>query len=138
MNELTPAYIADVIERCEELEHKDGVNPGDWKKVNPKLLVVADFAINYCDNVNLPILVTSVIRPKIKGVSKTDIHSDGRAFDLSVKGWSHADIKSFVSAINNGLNVGAYSKSDGLEREAIFEDGVTAGKGAHLHLQVRR
>jgi hypothetical protein len=128
---------ADIIERALEVEHKEGVNPEDWKKVNPKLLVVVDYLISLCDNLNLPLKITSIIRPKIPGVSKSNTHGEGRAFDVSVNGWTDADIRNVVFMVNRNLNVGAISAKDGLEREAVYEDGKTAGTAPHLHFQVR-
>jgi hypothetical protein len=137
-NKLTEEYIGNVTELAMELDHKDGVNPEDWKKVDPKLLIILDALVSYCDTMNLPIKITSIIRPKIEGVSKTDIHADGRAFDISLIGWTNSDARDCAHTINRTLNTGAYSLKDGLEREVVFEDGINAGQGRHLHLQCRR
>jgi hypothetical protein len=135
---VTEEYKKFVIERAMEIDHKEGVNPEDWKRVKENLLVLVDFVINECDKLNLPLKITSIIRPKIPGVSKTDTHAEGRAFDVSVIGWSQSDIRTMCLEVNRKLNIGAYSTKDGLEREAVYEDGFTAGKGAHIHFQVRR
>lgn len=129
--------MKDVIPKLKALYHKPGVNSGDWDNVHSNLLILADYVLAHCETYNLPLVITSIIRPKIKGVSKTDIHSHGRAFDVSVKGWSEHDIKFLVDAVNEKLTIGAISLRDGQEREAVYEDGVTAGRGAHLHFQVR-
>lgn len=126
-----------IIPKLKELYHKEGVNKDDWDKVHPNLLVLADYVLSHCETYNLPLVITSIIRPKIQGVSKTDIHARGRAFDVSVKGWSQQDIQFLVDAVNEKLTIGAISLKDGQEREAVYEDGVSVGRGAHLHFQVR-
>lgn len=135
---MNPAYKQDIIERAMELDHKDGVNPEDWNKVNEKLLIIIEAVINHCDLHILPLKITSIIRPKIPGFSKTETHSEGRAFDISLIGWTDADARDCCHVINNKLHVGAVSASDKQEREAVFEDGLTAGKGRHIHFQSRR
>lgn len=127
----------EVIEKLKALHHKEGVNKDDWDKVHHNLLVLADYVIAHTETHQLPMVITSIIRPMIKGVSKTDIHSKGRAFDLSVRGWSKHDIEFLLDNINEKLTIGAISLRDGKEREAVYEDGISAGKGAHFHFQVR-
>lgn len=126
-----------MIAKLKALYHKEGVNKDDWDKVHPNLLVLADYVYSHCETHNLQLVITSIIRPKIPGVSKTDIHAKGRAFDVSVKGWSQEDIKFLVDSVNEKLTIGAISLRDKQEREAVYEDGVSAGRGAHLHFQVR-
>lgn len=124
------------------LVHKAGVNKDDWDKVHPNLLVVADYVLAHAETYGLPVVFTSIIRPGIKGVSVSKTHAEGRAFDISVKGWSPEDIKFLVDAINEKLHIGAISFSDGKEREALYEPTVLKNgkviKTAHLHFQVAR
>lgn len=111
-----------LIEKLKSLYHNEGVNKDDWDKVHPNLLVLADYVFAHTETYNLPMVITSIIRPKIPGVSKTDIHAKGRAFDLSVRGWSQDDIDFLVDAVNETFKIGAISLRDGKEREAVFED----------------
>lgn len=134
---MSPEVRLNLIERIQEVEHKEGVNPDDWNKVHPNLLILADELISFCDNRNMPLKFTSIIRPKIQGVSKTDIHSTGRAFDISLIGWSDAEARDCAYVFNRKFKIGAISKSTGEENEVVFEDGITAGRGRHLHFQVR-
>lgn len=126
-----------IKERLKSLYHKEGVNKDDWDEVHPNLVYLAGYVLDHTETYGLPMVITSIIRPKIPGVSKTDIHAKKRAFDISVKGWSEHDIKFLVDAVNEKLTIGAISIRDGKEREAVYEDGVSAGKGAHLHFQCR-
>ena len=131
----------DVIKRLKALPHKEGVDKNDWDKVHRNLLVLADYVLAHTETHNLPMVITSIIRGKLK-ISKTDIHSKGRAFDLSVRGWSKEDIKFLEDAVNEKFTIGAISLRDGKEREAVFEDAEFNEKGdqtkwPHFHFQVR-
>lgn len=131
-----------VIQRLKSLVHKIGVDKNDWDKVHPNLLVLADYCFAHCETYGLPMVISSIIRPKIKGVSKTDIHAKGRAFDLSVLGWSEEDCIFLADVVNGAFKLGALSARDGKEREMIYEvteldkDGRTT-KTRHMHGQVR-
>jgi hypothetical protein len=121
------------------LKHKPEVNPDDWYSVDENLLQILDHVIDFAANEDLPILITSIIRPKIPGVSKSTTHEDGRAFDLSVRGWTIKQIQKLVVEVNaNFRSVGALSMKSKQSTAAVYEDGVSAGVGAHLHFQVRR
>lgn len=130
----TPSSL---VSRLKELHHKPGVDKNDWDKVHKNLLKVAEHLLDHCYSHNLPLIITSIIRPKIKGVSKTDIHSTGRAFDISVRGWSADDIAFLVFVMNDDLKFGAISARSGKENEVIYEDGIKLGTAPHLHFQVR-
>jgi hypothetical protein len=134
---LSPVEKEQIILSLRQCEHKAGVNSMDWHKVNNKLLILAGYTLIFCKERSLPIIFTSIIRPQIKGVSKSKTHEQGRAFDLSVRGWSQDMIKLFVDRINKEFKLGAVSLTDGTEREAIYENGISAGKGAHIHVQCR-
>ncbi len=120
------------------LRHKSEVNIQDWDKVHSDLLEILGFVVEFCVNYALPLLITSIIRPKIPGVSKSKTHEEGRAFDISVHGWSQSEIDALVSEVNEAFHVGAISLSDKKEREAVYENGVTAGTAPHIHFQVRK
>jgi len=120
------------------LHHKSGVNKNDWLHVHHNLLQILDFVVDYAADHDLPIMITSIIRPKIKGVSKSKTHEEGRAFDLSVRGWNDVHVQKLVILVNDKFETGAISLSDHKEREAVYEDGQSAGTAPHLHFQVRK
>ncbi len=141
-----------IIEKLKALFHKEGVNPADWENVHPNLIPIAEFVYSHCETYSLPMTITSLFRRKIPGVSKSDSHGSvgiftnergekipykGRAFDMSIKGWSLQDVHFLRDRVNAIFNVGALSIRDGHEREAVYEDGITAGTAPHLHFQVR-
>lgn len=139
-----------MISHLMSLPHKDGVNRSDWQKVKNNLVLMALAVAWYCYKRNLPLLFSSIIREGILGVSVSKTHIEGRAFDISVKGWTEKDILDLVLWMNETFNIGATSISDGKEREVIYEpreywkegDKIPAGKKigdikkeAHLHIQ---
>lgn len=137
---LTTKRQEEIILRLKSQKHKTGVNSADWDSVHPNLLLVAEFDLSLCQELSLPVEYTSIIRPMI-AVSKTDIHAQKRAYDRTLRGWPEGVASWFAELVNDGLMVGAVSRSDGKEREAIFEtdefkDGQQV-KWKHLHFQVR-
>jgi hypothetical protein len=142
MEKLTPVGREAIIIILRQFEHKVGVDTADWYKVHDNLIVLAAFTVKFAKENYLPLKFTSIIRPKIKGVSKTDIHSKGRAFDISVIGWKKEKILEFVDLINKEFKLGAISITDGKEREGVFEDAEFDKDGKqtkwpHLHVQCR-
>lgn len=132
------------------LPHKDGVDKNDWYKVKNNLVLMALAVAWFCSKRGLPLLFTSIIREGIPGVSVSKTHIEGRAFDISVKGWTERDILDLVHWMNETFNIGAISQKTGEENEIVYEpreywkegDKIPAGKKvgdikkeAHLHIQ---
>jgi len=139
-----------MIEQLMALPHKDGVHKEDWPKVKNNLIIIALAVAFFCFKRKLPLLFTSIIREGIPGVSTSKTHIEGRAFDISVKGWKDSDIFDLVYWINETFEIGAVSASTGKESAAIYEPreywkegeklptGKKVGdlkKEAHLHFQ---
>lgn len=129
------------VEDLQRLPHK-GCDPENWSKVHLNLRVLAYEMVDYCESRNLPVVITSIIRPMIPGVSKTGIHSAGRAADISVKGWLVDQCLAFEKWMNDNFaeKFGAISISDGKPRACVFHNAVDAkGKeyGWHMHIQCR-
>lgn len=138
---LTPERQLAIIERLRKQRHKKGVNPDDWYDVRPNLLLIAEFDLNLCEALSLYVEYTSIIRPMLD-VSTTDIHAQKRAYDRTLRGWPEDTAPWFAEMVNDGLIVGAVSRSDGKEREAVFENDVFDKDGKqikwkHLHFQCR-
>lgn len=103
--------------------------------IHPVLLIVfADF--NYwAHQRGLPVQVTRVIDEKIEGVSVSTTHEEGRAIDVSLRGWTTDDIDDCVAHFNNKYyDVAAISYSDGIPR---LIPPVNHGLAPHFHLQIR-
>lgn len=139
-----------MITQLQSLDHKAGVNKEDWNKVKNNLVLLALAVAFYCFKRKLPLLFTSIIRDGIPGVSVSRTHIEGRAFDISVRGWTEKDILDLVLWVNETFNIGAISASSGKEFEAVYEpreywkegDKIPPGKKvgdikkeAHLHFQ---
>lgn len=135
------AKFMDIKDRAQKLRHKDGVYNRDWLSVKTNLLLIADWLMSFSALRGCPILITSIIRARIAGVSVSDTHEDGRAFDISVRGWLRKDIDACVEECNRALgHIGAISKSDGIKKCAIFEDDKFDASGKqikwkHIHFQ---
>lgn len=113
----------------------DGVKLNDILEIDASMLVLFTRAVLYCKEYNLPCVITSIKgdRDNIKSSSKT--HSEGRAIDMSVKGWTDQHVHRFCFIINRDYSdIAAISSTDNVPRAAIFHD---SGYGPHIHLQVK-
>lgn len=104
--------------------------------IHPILLFIfADFNF-YCYERDLPVVITRAVAHEIDGVSTSKTHSEGRAIDLSVKGWSPDDIHRMIYYFNAKYkDMAAISSSDGIPRLFIYHN---VNLGHHLHFQVKR
>ena len=125
--------LNDKIEYLMGQFHKVGVNRDDWYNVSVNLIDLAVFYVGFCVLYDINPCFTSIIREKIPGVSKTDIHAKKRAFDASAKGWTTDLMDNFLDDGNKKfLTIGALSNSDKISRAFLFH-----GEILHLHAQVR-
>ena len=111
---------------------KEDINTNDLLQFTPATWVLFSSSVMYCAQHNLPFKVTSLIsdRGNVKATSST--HEEGRAFDISVKGWTEQAIHRFVYIMNkNHSDIAAISASDGKPRAVIYHNN-------HLHIQCRR
>jgi len=109
---------------------------GDLLLIKPVLLYVFSMINIYCLSKGLPLQVTRVIGEKIPNVSISTSHAEGRAMDLSVKGWSLGEVDSFVDYFNEKFSwkYGAVSFSDGKARLIVYHFGTEK----HIHVQCRK
>jgi hypothetical protein len=106
-----------------------------YEQVDSKLKDAVYECIVWCRCRMIPFVITRCIDDMIKGVSKTNIHADGRAIDVSIVGWTTDDIDDFVSDFNKRFSqIGAISLSDEKPRFCVYHN---AGAGWHLHLQTK-
>ena len=133
--------LLDIKDRAQKLQHKDGVYTRDWLSVKTNLLLIVNWLMSFSSKRGVPIIITSVIRARIANVSVSDTHEEGRAFDISVRGWLKKDIEDCVTECNKVFShIGAASKTDGVKRSAVFEDDKFDGSGKqikwrHIHFQ---
>ncbi len=146
-----------IIPKLKKLFHKAGVNRDDWDKLHPNAVALAEYVYFHCENYNFQMVITSIKRPRISKVSKTDIHAssgfyinaegekiefEGRAWDMSVLNWQLEDIYFLRDNVNRIFSTGAYSTADGVERECVYEpaeydENGKQTKWPHLHFQCR-
>ena len=111
------------------------MTPRELEMLNPALLILYTAAVLYCNEYNLPFNVTSTNEDRSELNESTNTHSDARAFDLSVKGWTETHIHRFVYLMNRDYeDIAAISQSDGKPRAVVYHN---VGHGDHLHFQVR-
>ena len=87
---------------------------------------------------NIPILftdsVSSIAEDKVLNrVSST--HRDGRALDVSTKGWTQDYIDAAIKFLNDGYSHFAAIGSDGEQRLVVYHN---SGNGFHLHIQINK
>lgn len=109
---------------------EDDIN--ELKQVQPELLIVLAWSIKYCKKNTLRCCVTSLVRC-VDSFSVSNTHQTGRAFDLSVKGWSNQDIEDYTLFMTQKCNEYAAINTSGEKRLIVHHDV----KGDHLHHQVR-
>ena len=105
--------------------------------IHPVLLYIfADINLYASENNYPTIEITRVVDEKIEGVSVSTTHEEGRAIDISVKGFTRQQIDHLVELFNNKYaeDYGAISYSDGKPRLMVFHKGT----GWHIHIQIRR
>ncbi len=127
------------VQDLKDLPHQNE-DPNEWDLVHPNLRVLGYELIEYCQSRRLPLVITGIIFQPLK-CSKTAIHADKRAFDVSVKGWTMEQILACEKYFNDlyAKAIGAIGAQDGQARACFFESPAYNGRGsgAHFHFQVR-
>ena len=117
------------------IEFKNEEARSTYPQLDERLKDAVFFCSQWCDKNKIPFVITRCIDGMIPNVSKTDIHSTGRACDVSIKGWTADNIDDFIHDINERFSneIGAFSITDNVARFCIYHCGI----GFHMHLQVR-
>ena len=105
----------------------------EFQEVQGSLLVVLGYVLMFCEETKLPCMVTNIHEEFSQSSSKT--HPQGRAFDLSIRGWTIEDIQNCMSYVELlAGDLGAISYRDLRQRVVVHHD---IGLGDHLHFQVK-
>jgi len=104
----------------------------DLMEINPILGIIFFYFIGYARNHNLPVKVTSIIDNHPR---KTSTHIEGRAIDISARGWSDLHISRIVYKINSTYRDYGTGPVNKIKQAIVFHD---AGSGKHFHLQVNK
>lgn len=122
----------------EYFKFKSALKVNDLRMIHPKLLIMFAFVLDWATQRSLPIVVTSMIRTPEENRqlgSKSFTHPEGRAFDISIRGWSTDEIDDLIHEVNDKFSdIGALTTS-GESRPVVFHDN---GNGPHFHFQIRR
>ena len=82
----------------------------------------------------LPVEITSVFEHVEERQSRT--HEEGRAIDISIRGWNEVQIAEVTTLLNTRMvGIAAISSSDGAPRAVVVHE--IGALGRHFHLQVR-
>jgi len=112
---------------------KPEVSAEDFTMLDPRLVGMFAHFLTYALDLGLPVTITSMISSETPRVSRS--HVEGRAIDVSGKGWSHEQAKLLEGKFNKWYKpIGAISSSTGLSNAIYYHN---AGSGWHFHLQVR-
>lgn len=113
---------------------KQHIKVHDILVLHPNLYLIITYAYQYAVTYELPFMITSLADEYSGRVSRS--HIEGRACDLSVRGWSQFHIARLTNKINKQFkNIGAISLSDGVSRACVYH--TMEGGAYHFHLQVR-
>lgn len=106
--------------------------------LHPLAFMLLGEMIQWCVDNNLSCVITDTVSTisedtYLKRVSST--HRDGRAFDISSKGWSDDNIKTFMDYFSTKYSKIAAVNSD---NEPVLIVYHNAGTGYHLHVQINK
>jgi hypothetical protein len=123
----------------EYFKFKNALKVNDVRFFTPNLLAVLAYVVDFCNHRKIPCIITSGIRSieENRAVgAKSMTHVEGRAFDISVKGFSVDEIDDLVIECNSRFaSIAAISSETGLPVCARFKNN---GHGDHIHFQVKR
>lgn len=115
---------------------KENLSFRDIQEMHPALWILFSATILYCKEYKLPCKITSLKSDREGVRAKSTTHEEGRAFDLSVSGWTEMHVHRFVFLMNSDYReIAAISASDLEPRAAVYHE--YDGQGSHIHLQVK-
>lgn len=114
---------------------KHNVDIGDLSEITPELFIVLGHLFLFCKREGLESICKVTSLKDDVEAREFNTHSDGRAADISVKGWSRMQIQQCIVYLNlMAKEYGAYSESDKKQRLVVDK---LHGTGPHLHIQVK-
>ena len=118
---------------------KEEVNLEDIMELHPNCLGLLYAFIMYCNFKGLPCKITSIKDEAAGRVSRS--HAQGRAVDISARGFSTDDIDDALIHFNkNYENIAAISAKDLKPRALVYHQAKLPDGSlgvAHFHLQVK-
>lgn len=106
--------------------------------LHPLTMMIMAEMIHWAHIRAIPVSVTETLTTeeedsKLKRVSKS--HQEGRAFDLSTRGWTEDQIKLFTEEFSKKYASLAATGSSGSPALIVRHD---TGRGDHFHVQINR
>jgi hypothetical protein len=106
------------------------------KYLHKQCIEIMHDIILFCERREIKLVFTSTVstaKEDIKLKRKSLTHRQGRAFDVSLKGWKELDIKKCTDLFSVRYGSIAATKADGNTSLIVRHD---AGSGDHLHFQI--
>lgn len=106
--------------------------------LSPVLLLIICDLIVWCEQKQLPCVLTDSLTTlqEDEALSRqSSTHREGRAFDVSTRGWTKENIDEVIRVFGFKFRQIAAVRNDGSPNLIYFHD---AGTGPHLHFQVHR
>ena len=117
------------------IEYKNDKARETYLNIKETLKDAVYWCSQWAEKRKLPFVITRAIDERIPNVSVSDTHIEGRAVDVSIKGWDADSIDDFIHDSNKQFSsIGAISFTDKVSRFCVFH----VGTGPHFHLQCRR
>ena len=114
---------------------KKGVDINDIKSIDPALLLIKAYVVDFGIRNRLEVVFTSIINDRDGVPSVSTTHASGRAEDLRIVIWPISAIRKLQLELNEKfVTVGALSKDTHVPTVALYGDEKHLD---HMHLQVR-
>lgn len=112
---------------------KDREDMKHLERIHPNLWYLLGCFVKYASDRNLPVIITSIIRPRL-AMSVSDTHAQGRAIDISCRGWPIDQCLEAVDFFKDRYyDIGAISKETKEPAPLVYHKG----NEWHFHLQVK-
>lgn len=113
------------------INFKDPSEIFELQEIDPRLFIILADVNFWANSHNLECTITRLIDGMIEGVSKTDIHSTGRAFDMRSLPWPEIEKKNLIDYINK-----KYAEKWGTGPQELCVI-LHTGTAEHFHFQVK-
>jgi hypothetical protein len=132
------------VERTRYVHLNSGLNFSDFQDAHPNLLLMLAWINRFCWANSIKCVVSSIFREYDDGISESNTHQTGRAFDLSLKpehGWTdELIVKMEQRAFKELDSIGAISLRTKLVTPVFIHENKNKNQkvtGLHAHFQVR-
>lgn len=111
----------------------------EWQSLFPKSQIIANDMALYCHLNGVPFIITDILSDDLEDKllnRVSDSHSEGRAFDFRIHGWTKEFLDKFEKHFETKYaRFAAYSKKTGKRNLIVYHDN---GNGNHGHCQIQK